>query len=106
VMDVLEVATNPGVVGDLYRSMLQSGPSPSFDVLLTPEAQPLLTWTSHTIASGRARPSIPEYVRVSRQLQAMFEAAILDSAPVDEIVRRAAEFIGVVSERGHDLGRL
>jgi hypothetical protein len=54
------------------------------------------------VASGRARPSIPEYFKVSRQLQAMFEAAISDSAPVEEIVRRTAEFVSVISAR--DLG--
>jgi hypothetical protein len=32
-------------------------------------------------------------------LQAMFEAVISDPAPVGEIVRRTAEFIGVISER-------
>jgi predicted patatin/cPLA2 family phospholipase len=51
------------------------------------------------IAAGRARPSIPEYYKVSRQLQAMFEAATSDSVPVDDSVRRAAEFIAVISER-------
>lgn len=99
VMDVLKVATDPNVVGDLYRSMLQSSPSPSFNALLTPNADPLLRWTSRMIASGCARPSIPEYVKVSRQLQAMFEAAISETTPVDEIVRRTAEFISVISER-------
>ncbi len=99
VMDVLKTVTDPDVVGDLYRSMLQNLPCPSFNALLSPEADPLLTQTSRMIASGRARPSIPEYVKVSRQLQAMFEAAISDSTPVDEIVRRAAEFISAISER-------
>ena len=106
VMDVLKVATDPDVVGDLYRSMLQSSPGPSFNVLdgqrsptEPPDAEPLLTWTSHMIASGRARPSISEYIKVSRQLQAMFETAVSETAPVDEIVRRAAQFISVISER-------
>jgi multiple sugar transport system substrate-binding protein len=106
VMDVLKVAISPDVVGDLYRSMLQSLPGPSFDAfdgqgspIEPPGAEPLLTWISHMIAAGRARPSIPEYVKVSRQLQAMFEAAISETMPVDEIVRRAAQFIGVISER-------
>ena len=99
VMDVLKVATSPDVVGDLYHSMLQSPPGPSFNALFTPDVEPLLTWTSHMIASGRARPSISEYVKVSRQLQAMFEAVVSETAPVDEIVRRAAQFISVISER-------
>jgi len=99
VMDVLKAAISPDTIGDLYRSMLQNSPCPSFDSFLSPDAQPFLTRVSRMIASGRARPSIPEYFKVSRQLQAMFEAVISDSAPVGEIVRRTAEFIGVISER-------
>jgi hypothetical protein len=95
-MDVLRSAIHPDVVGDLYRSMLQSLPCLSFDAFLSPQAEPLLARVSSMIAAGRARPSIPGYFRVSRQLQAMFEAAIADSAPVDDIVRRTAEFIEVI----------
>jgi len=40
-----------------------------------------------------------EYVKVSRQVQAVFEAAIATSAPTGQIVRRAAEFIGAITER-------
>jgi multiple sugar transport system substrate-binding protein len=99
VMDVLKTAISPDTVGDLYRSMLQNLPCPSFDALLSPEAEPLLTRVSRMIASGRARLSIPEYFKVSRQLQAMFDAAVSDAAPVDEIVRRTAEFVGAICER-------
>lgn len=98
VMEVLEVATRPEVVGDLYRSLLQSSPYPSFNTLLSPETEPLLTQTARMIASGRARPSTPEYVKVSRQLQAMFEATISNAMPIDDVVRRTAEFIGVLVE--------
>lgn len=102
VMNVLKLAIRPDVVGDLYRSMLQNSACPSFDNFLGPEAEPLLTQTASMIAGGHARPSIPEYFKVSRQLQSMFEAAISETAPVGEIVRRTAEFIGVIS--GRDLG--
>lgn len=101
-MDVLKVATDPNVVGDLYSSMLEDSPSSSFDCFLSPEAEPLLTKTSRMVASGRARPSIPEYFQISRQLQAMFEAAISSTTPVDEIVQRTAGFVGAISDR--DLG--
>jgi len=104
VMDVLKEAINPNVVGGLYRSMLQNSPCPSFYAFLRPEAEPLLTRVSGMIASGRARPSIPEYVKVSRQLQSMFETAISTTASIDEIVRRTAEFIGAISERPCRLG--
>jgi hypothetical protein len=79
--------------------MLQNSPFPSFSAFFGSDADPLLTKISYMLASGRARPSIPEYFKVSRQLQAMFEAAISDSAPVEEIVRRTAEFVSVISGR-------
>ncbi|MEE8306925.1 MAG: extracellular solute-binding protein, partial [Gammaproteobacteria bacterium] len=103
VMNVLKLAIRSDVVGDLYRSLLQNSACLSFNTLLSPEAEPLLTQTACMIAGGHARPSIPEYLKVSRQLQSMFEAVISDSVPVEEIVRRTAEFIGVISSR--DLGR-
>jgi len=99
VMDVLKTVTDPNVVGMLYRSILQNLPSPSFNALLNPETDPLLTQTSRMIASGHARPAIPEYVKISRQLQSLFEATLSNSAPIDDIVHRTAEFIGAISER-------
>ena len=102
VMNVLKLAIRPDIVGDLYRSKLQNSACPSFNDFLDPDAEPLLTQIAGMIAGGHVRPSIPEYTQVSRQLQSTFEAVISGSAPVDEIVRRAAEFISVISDR--DLG--
>jgi len=96
VMDLLRFAVRPEVAGSLYRSLLQHSPYPSFNVYLHPEADSLLAQVSNMITLGRARPSIPEYFGVSRQLQTMFEAAISGSTPIDEIVQRAADFISVV----------
>jgi ABC-type glycerol-3-phosphate transport system substrate-binding protein len=98
-MDVLRVAISPSIIGDLYCSMQQNSPCPSFRDFISPEAEPLLAQTSRMIASGRARPSIPEYVKVSRQLQAMFEAVISSSTPIDEIAQRTTEYVSVISER-------
>ena len=98
VLDVLNAAICPDVVGDLYCSMLQNLPCPSFSGSCSPEAAPLLTRVSRMLASGHARPSISGYFQVSRQLQAMFEAALSDSALIDEIVRRTADFIGAISD--------
>ena len=99
VLDVLRAAVSPEVVGDVYRSMLQSSPCPSFYEHLGSEAEPLLAQISSMILAGRARPSIPEYAKVSHQLQEMFGAAVSGAAPVDVITRRAAEFIGAICER-------
>jgi maltose-binding protein MalE len=99
VMDVLRVAISPNIIGDLYCSMQQNSPCPSFRDLISLQAEPLLAQTSRMIASGRARPSIPDYIKVSRQLQAMFEAVISSNTPVDEIVQRTTEYVSVISER-------
>lgn len=96
--DLLKVATEPSVIGDLYRSMWLSLPSPSFNAMLGHDAESMLARMANMIASGRARPAIPEYVKVSRQIQSMFEAAISENEPVGAIAQRAAEFIGVITE--------
>ena len=99
VMEILQMATDPNCVGNLFRSMLQNSPRPSFGAFLDPERDGFLADVSRMVVSGRARPSITEYHMVSRRLQDMFEAALSTTAPVDEIVERASEFIRVVSAR-------
>ncbi len=98
VMEVLRFATNPAQIGECYRELLQILPNPSFNRLVSPDGAPLLSWVAEMIPLGRARPSIPEYVKVSRQLQAMFEKTFSDPMPVEALVRRTAEFIAVISE--------
>lgn len=98
ILETLKLAVDPDTVGDLYRSLLQNSPYLSFDGFMNPEADPLLAQVSRLIASGRARPPIPEYFKVSRQLQGMFEAVISSARPIDRIVRRTAEFIGAITE--------
>ncbi|MBN1178619.1 MAG: extracellular solute-binding protein [Anaerolineae bacterium] len=97
-MDILEVATDPAVIGHQIQSLWLNSPHPSFDTQPAPEVAPLLAQIKYMIASSRARPSIPEYVKVSRQLQAMFEAALSTTTPIDEIVARTTEFIRVLTD--------
>lgn len=98
VMEVLRFATDPVRMGEFYREMLQVLPNPSFNRLISPDVTPFLAWVAETIPLGRARPSIPEYVKVSRQLQAMFEKVFSDPTPIETLVRRTAEFISVICE--------
>jgi ABC-type glycerol-3-phosphate transport system substrate-binding protein len=98
ISEVLKLAVRPNIVGDLYRSLLQNSPYLSFDGFINPKADPLLTQVSRFIASGRARPSTPEYFKVSRQLQIMFESVISSTKPIDQIVHRTAEFLSVITE--------
>jgi hypothetical protein len=97
-MDVLKRATDPHVIGDLYRATRQILPDPSLDARQGADGEALLRGVPEMILSGRARPSIPEYVKVSRQLQRMYEATISGDEPVDDIVLRTARFIGVIAE--------
>ena len=98
ISEVLKLAVHPDTVGELYRSLLQNSPYLSFNGFINPKADPLLTQVSRLIASGRARPSTPEYFKVSHQLQAMFESVVSSTQPIDQIVQRTAEFLSVITE--------
>jgi ABC-type glycerol-3-phosphate transport system substrate-binding protein len=97
VFDFLRLATEPRVIEGLYRSIWLNLPYPSFLELLDLERDKPLVKAAHMIATGRARPSIPEYFMVSRQLQAMFEAVVAGEEEIDDIVRRTASFISVLT---------
>ncbi len=98
VTEILRVATDPALISDLYRSRWLNPPSPSVHAGSASESGSLMAQISDMIASARARPSIPEYVKVSRQLQAMFQATISGTEPVDDIAQRTAQFIGIMTE--------
>lgn len=97
-MDLLQLATDLHVTGDLYRAMWLNEPPPAVDLLPGSDRRPLVAQVSSMIINGRSRPSLPEYVQISRQLQAMFEAVMLGDEPVQEIVRRTAQFISIITE--------
>jgi ABC-type glycerol-3-phosphate transport system substrate-binding protein len=99
VMDVLQMATEPNYVGNLFRSMLQNSPRPSFGAFLDAETDVFLDHVSRLVVSGRARPSLAEYHLVSRRLQDMFERSLSTQEPVSELVQSAHEFIRVVTAR-------
>jgi ABC-type glycerol-3-phosphate transport system substrate-binding protein len=96
-MDMLRVATDVSVIGDLYRSKWFNLPSLSFNETLNPETEPLLGQIAEMIASGRARPSIAQYVQVSRPLQMMFERAISGTEPIEDITQDTARIISVIT---------
>lgn len=98
VMEVFRFATDPAHIGECYREMLQVLPHPSYNHLVSSRAAPLLAWVAERLPLGRARPSVPEYVKISRQLQAMFERTFSDPIPIEVLTRRTAEFIAVISE--------
>jgi len=97
-MQLLQVASDARVVGNAYRSVLLASASPSFNSAISGGRELPLDAVEQMIAFGRARPAIPDYVKISRQLQAMFQAALFTSTAVEDIVHRTAEFISVISE--------
>ncbi|MCX8066239.1 MAG: extracellular solute-binding protein [Anaerolineae bacterium] len=98
VMEVLRFATDPVRIGERYRELLQILPNPSFNRMISSNEMPFLAWVAGMMPLGRARPSIPEYVKVSRQLQMMFERTFSEPMSVEMLARRTAEFISVICE--------
>jgi hypothetical protein len=74
-----------------------NAPAPFIQNALMPNASPPLFKSPQLLNAARARPLIPEYFRVSEQLQAMFESVIRTAVPPEQAVRRAAEFIGAIT---------
>jgi ABC-type glycerol-3-phosphate transport system substrate-binding protein/DNA-binding transcriptional regulator YhcF (GntR family) len=99
VLELLRMALDLDVVGDLYRSLLVTSATPTLDATAALPPELPIDAIARGMGVVRARPSLPDYFKVSKQLQAMFESTLSGSAPLVEIVRRAAEFIAVISER-------
>ena len=97
VMGILKLAADKDLIADFCRVTYQNSPRPSMRDAFTPDVSPLLSKTSRLLSAARARPVTPEYVKVSAQLQTMFETVITKTASVEDAVRRAAEFIGAIT---------
>lgn len=98
VMEVLRFATEASELTPYYRAYLQVLPYSSFNQRVSPKETPLLSWVAEHMASGHSRPAIPDYTKVSRQLQLMFESLFSEATPVEALARRSAEFISVLTE--------
>jgi multiple sugar transport system substrate-binding protein len=97
VMGILKLAADKELIAEFCRMTYQNSPRPSMRDVFTPDVSPLLSKTSQLLSAARARPVTPEYVKVSAQLQTMFEIVITNTVSPDDAVRRAAEFIGAIT---------
>jgi ABC-type glycerol-3-phosphate transport system substrate-binding protein len=96
-MDILKLAADENLsAGFGLTTFLDSSRTPGRGVF-TSHVFPLSSKTSRLLSAARARPSTPEYFKVSKQLQAMFESVITNTASAEQAVRRAAEFIGAIT---------
>lgn len=96
-MDILKLAVDKDIIAEFCQTTYQYSTKPSMRDVFTPDVSPLLSKISHLLSAVRARPLTPEYVKVSEQLQTMFESVITNSASAEDAVRRAAEFIGAIT---------
>jgi multiple sugar transport system substrate-binding protein len=107
---VLRQSRHPQLVMDILKLAVEKNLSAGFGLttyvdslgtrsrgVFTPHAFPLSSKTSRLLRAARARPSTPEYFKVSKQLQVMFESVITNTTSAEHAVRRAAEFIGAIT---------
>jgi ABC-type glycerol-3-phosphate transport system substrate-binding protein len=92
-MEILKIVTS----SELMRRFCQvTGRNPT-RVSVAKNLDPQKDWftheTSKLLCKARLRPSIPQYAKVSEQLQMMFENAISGRLGPDEAVRKAKEII-------------
>ena len=96
-IEILKLAAHKDRVAE-YGPMTHQNPSRSFiREVFTPNGTSSLSKTSRLLSAARARPSTPDYFKVSEQLQNMFERVITNVAPAEQTVRQAAEFIGAIT---------
>lgn len=65
---------------------------------LTPEKDGFVAQIVPLLAQARARPTIPEYARVSAQFRTMIESGLAGRAEVDEIISLTAEKISAITD--------
>lgn len=96
-MDILKLAVDKDTIVEFCKMTYQYSTRLSMRDEFTPDVSEFLSRTSRLLSAVRARPSTPEYVKVSEQLQSMFETVITNNVSAEDAVRRAAEFIGAIT---------
>jgi ABC-type glycerol-3-phosphate transport system substrate-binding protein/DNA-binding transcriptional regulator YhcF (GntR family) len=102
-LELVARANRPDVLKDYCAVTGQHAATISATRALEHAHEPFLTGTATLFAHARPRWPIPEYTRVSLQLQRMFESAILGELDPAESVARAATVIAGITglpERG------
>jgi ABC-type glycerol-3-phosphate transport system substrate-binding protein len=97
-MGILRTAMRSDLILDFCRLSLQHTPRPSLRSRFSGQEEPFLAETAQLLGAARARPPIPDYAKVSRQLQRMFQNVLTTTKPIPQIVSRTSEFISVISE--------
>ncbi|MEA1963944.1 MAG: extracellular solute-binding protein [Candidatus Aerophobetes bacterium] len=95
-LELLKIATDQKLMGEFCRETGQNPPRISAANFLNLEKNWFLYETSKFLRKARTRPAIPEYAKVSEQLQIMTENVVSCRMSIKEAVKKALEIIEVV----------
>jgi ABC-type glycerol-3-phosphate transport system substrate-binding protein len=95
---VLQTAMQTDLLLEFCRLTMQHTPRPSLTGHFVATSEPFLAETGKMLSAARARPAIPEYAIISRQLQEMFQSILTTTTPIPEVVSRTCDFINVVTD--------
>lgn len=87
----------PDLLMEFNRSTDQVPPRRSIVERLDPRSDPFLVYSARLAEQARTRPSIPEYARVSAQLQSMIVEVLSGRRQPTEAVTRTAELISAIT---------
>ncbi|RKX80179.1 MAG: hypothetical protein DRP87_00425 [Spirochaetes bacterium] len=96
-LEILKLTTGPELMYEFCASTGQNPPRISVVNKLDQQKDWLLVETSDMLYNARVRPIIPEYAKVSEQLQRMVENAVSGKATPEEAVAEAAKNISVIT---------
>lgn len=95
-LELLKMASGQKLMGEFCRRTGQNPPRISVANALNLKRDWFLCETSKFLYKARTRPAIPEYAKVSEQLQIMTENVVSCRMSIKEAVKKASEIIEVV----------
>lgn len=96
-LEIVKLVTGPDLMYEFNAATGQNPPRQSVVEKLDPEENWLLVETSEMLYQARVRPIIPEYAKVSEQLQIMMEQAVSGQMSAADAVAKAAEAISIIT---------
>lgn len=96
-LEILKLATGPELMKEFVAATGQNSPRISVAESLDPAEHEFLVETGAFLYNAKARPVIPEYAKVSQQIQKMVENAVSGNMSVEQAVSKAANDISVIT---------
>ncbi|NJJ39549.1 extracellular solute-binding protein [Paenibacillus apii] len=96
-MEILKIVTGPELMKEFVVDTAQNSPRISVTEGLDKDKDWFLAETGKFLYDANVRPVIPEYAKVSEQIQKMIESAVSGKTPADQAVTEAAKAISDVT---------